>query len=316
MQNFQYATPIPVALKHCPTYEREPLAESINELFAASGLQADFHGKTVLLKPNLISAKGAGLAASDPRFVAAVALWCKERGARVKLGDSPAFGTAKMVCNRHGITEALKGLDVEIVEFHSKAPVQLSCGVKVNIAREVFECDLLLNLPRIKAHNQMYMTIALKNLFGIVKGSNKAWLHMKEGGGENGHKRFSSIIFELHTLLGEQFHVADGIIAMHGAGPMDGRPLELGVLAASASPVALDTALLELLGLSREASPLWLEGVRRGVKGSQLSEISWQLQQPSEFSLPRFVPPHELSPIRFNPFRFMKSSLRRLLRRR
>ena len=40
----------------------------------------------------------------------------------------------------------------------------------VTVAREAMECDIFVGLPKIKAHNQMYMTLAVKNIFGIVKG--------------------------------------------------------------------------------------------------------------------------------------------------
>ncbi|MCI5190639.1 MAG: hypothetical protein D3905_12820, partial [Candidatus Electrothrix sp. AS4_5] len=51
----------------------------------------------VLLKPNLISAKTGPLACTEGAFILAVAKRFIDQGAKVSLGDSPAFGTTASV---------------------------------------------------------------------------------------------------------------------------------------------------------------------------------------------------------------------------
>ncbi len=309
-----------VALARCTTYSREHIAAKIDELAAActpAWNGKNLHGRHILLKANLVSGNGLNvpLATSAPEFIAAAALWCKEAGAKVKIGDSPAFGSAAGVCRRNGITAAVADLDIPIIEFATPVPATLPCGAAITLAGEVLESDILLNLPRIKAHNQMYVTLAVKNLFGCIKGTDKAWLHMKEGGGKAGHSRFAQIIVELHNLLAEKvtlFHIIDGITAMHEAGPMNGTAIDLGILAASQSAVALDTAVLEMLALEKSCSPLWSETARQGLAGWDSREICYPFLSPQDFSLPEFIAPDILAPVRFNPFHYLKSSLRRL----
>lgn len=312
-QDSGMAPPVPVALLACDCYDREVIAERVASLVASLPAISSLHGRDVLLKPNLISTTGPALASTDADFIAGVALWLRGCGARVRLGDSPAFGSAAKVCRRHGIDTALAGLDVDIIEFATPVRRQLPCGESIVVAAEALETDLFINLPRIKAHNQMFVTLAVKNLFGIVKGARKAMLHMKQGGAD-AHDRFARIILELHTLLPTQLHIIDGIIAMSSSGPIDGVPLSLDILGASRSPVALDTALLELLGLDRQHSPLWRVASQLGLPGSKSLEICYPLDAPESFSLPPFSAPEVLNPVRFSLFRYLKGMVRRFVK--
>ncbi|BHH82590.1 hypothetical protein LA52FAK_08790 [Desulforhopalus sp. 52FAK] len=277
----------------------------------AAGLDhfKQLHGSTVLLKPNLISSRGSALSCSHPQFIEGVALWFKEQGARVKVGDSPAFGTARSVCQARKITGPLEKIGVDIVNFKRPIEKKLSCNRSVTIAAESLECDYFVGLPRIKAHNQMYVTLAVKNIFGIVKGVNKALLHMSC---DNSHQNFSEIILGLVELLPRQFHLIDGIEVMSGSGPLDGYPLAVGCVGGAASPVALDTAIADLLQLDPRNIPLNRVAKEMGLTGSEMSTIDFPLSLTSDFRGAGFVPPAGLNPVRFNPFRFISGMCKRL----
>jgi uncharacterized protein (DUF362 family) len=301
---------IPVYLARCSGYDRAVVAALVEEMAGPLGLASSYAGHTVLLKPNLISATAPALACTDAGFIAGVALWFLDHGARVRIGDSPAFGTAARAMRRHGITAALRGLAVEPVEFVTPVPRILPCGCAVDLAAEGLECDLLVNLPKIKAHNQTYVTLAVKNIFGLVIGMRKAMLHMREGGRGG---RFVAVIVDLLDLLPPHLTIADGIVAMHRNGPMNGEVLALGCVAASGNPIALDTALLALLELDPSRSPLWRESARRGMAGSSPADIVYPALPPGAFAGSGFKAPEELNGIRFNPLRFVLGMVRRFV---
>lgn len=108
---------VPVCLARCHSYESTALLPLLQEQLDLLALPADLSGKKVLLKPNLISARAPALACSNPFFVAAAASSFISRGARVLLGDSPAFGSAAQVLERHGFRAVLQGMPVECVSF-------------------------------------------------------------------------------------------------------------------------------------------------------------------------------------------------------
>lgn len=267
-------------------------------------------GARVLLKPNLIAAGAPSLACTHAGFIAAVAAWFLDHGCRVVVGDSPAFGSARKVAERQGIVRALWGMNVPIVEFRSRCSRRLPCGVTVGVAAEALDCDLLVNLPRIKAHDQMGVTMAVKNIFGIVAGMRKPWLHMRYG---DSPLVFSRIILELQGLLPSHVAIADGIEVMHKHGPIHGESLALGSVASSSSAVALDTAMLALLELDCDRSPLWRVAAEAGLPGSRLDEIEFPLLTPSDFAGSGFVAPRTLLPIRFRPWRYVRNSMKRVV---
>ncbi|MFT5698403.1 MAG: hypothetical protein ACI8ZB_001258 [Desulforhopalus sp.] len=298
-----------VFLAPCSGYAPEAIAEIVDRIASASGHFRSLRGATVLLKPNLISARGLGLSCSQPEFIAGVALWFKEQGAKVKVGDSPAFGSARSVCRIRGIDQALEGLGVECIEFLTPVKKKLPCGRSVTLAGEALDCDFFVGLPRVKAHNQMYVTCAVKNIFGIVKGVNKAMLHMTC---DNSHEQFSDIILGLIDLLPSQFHLIDGIEVMSESGPLDGVPLAVKCIGGSTSPVALDTSLLKLLELVPENSPLYTAARSKRLVGSDISTIDYPFFHPSDFYGSGFIAPELLNPVRFNPFRFVSGMFRRI----
>ncbi len=300
----------PVFLGRCTEYDRTAVSAIVEKMAAALGLPRSFAGHTVLLKPNLISAAAPALACTDAEFIAGVAAWFLDHGARVRISDSPAFGTALKAMHRHGIAAALAGMAVTPVEFTTAVERRLACGLTVGIAAESLDCDLLVNLPKIKAHNQMYVTLSVKNIFGIVLGMRKAMLHMREGGS---HRRFADIILDLIELLPPHLTIVDGVVAMHRQGPIDGAPLRLGCIAAATDLTALDTALLDVLELDRRRSPLWQAAAARGLPGSRAADIVYPALAPAAFAGAGFVAPAELDGIRFNPFRFLRGMLRRFV---
>lgn len=286
------------------------MAALVEEMAGPLGFASSWHGRTVLLKPNLISASASALACTDADFIAGVASWFVDHGARVRIGDSPAFGSAGRAMRQHGIERALAAMAVEKLEFVTPVVRHLACGCTVQVAAEGLECDLLVNLPKVKAHNQMYVTLAVKNMFGLVLGMRKALLHMQEGGADG---RFTAVLLELLDLLPRHIAIADGIVAMHRDGPIGGEPLPLGCVAGAAGSVALDTALLAVLELDPHASPLWREAFRRGIPGSRSTELCYPSLAPQAFAGSGFIAPSELNGIRFNPFRFLRGMLRRFI---
>lgn len=299
-----------VGIQRCAAYRRQDVKAAVARLCAALGIVVR-SGDRVLLKPNLISASNRNeLACTQPQFVAAVAEWFVDHGARVAVGDSPAFGTAVGVMQRSGISEALAGLPVKQRNFTATRRLTLASGISVRLAEAALETDLLVNLPRVKAHSQVYVTLAVKNYFGTVTGLQKPWCHFRYGDRDS---RFAALLVDLLEVLPGGVSLADGIVAMQGDGPMNGRPFTMGVVAGSVNPVALDTALMSILNLQHDRSPVWRECVARQLAGSGLADPQYPLLRPAEVQVAGFETREHLQPISFNPCRMVASSVKRLV---
>ena len=302
-------TPIPVCLDECHSYRHEALYPVLQKHLDILRFPSDCSGKKVLLKPNLISASAPALACSCPQFVAVAANCFLARGATVILGDSPAFGSAKQVLKKHGFVTSLSGLDVSLLEFRTKVVHKLDCGLSVTVAGEALDCDYFVNLPRIKAHQQMGVTMAVKNVFGIIIGARKAWLHMAHG---ETHLGFAELILDLCGLLPPTLAIADGITVMNRTGPVNGSPLSMNFVALSKNFVALDRAILEVLGLNKEKIPLAVEAERLNFPGASLKEITFPGLEPRAFAQYGFRIPYQLSPVRFQFLRYFRSTVKRI----
>jgi len=299
-----------VALTRCAEYAPRVLAHGFDRVLGALDQMPELHSCTILLKPNLITTRYGSLACTEPAFILAATRWFVDHGARVTIGDSPAFGSAANALQALGIADDLNALGVTVSDFNDGRVMSLPGGGTAVVAADAVECDLLVNLPRVKAHSQTRVTLAVKNYFGCVVGLRKPWWHMAYGGKDGD---FTDRLVQLPAVTANSITLVDGITAMHKTGPVHGAPYPLSLVGASANPVAMDRALLKVLNLDPEQSPL-LEACRRaGLTGTKLAQLSFPLRGPSDMQVYDFQVPPELSPIRFNPFRFLKSSVQRIL---
>jgi len=101
--------------------------------------------------------------------------------------------------------------------------------------------------------------------------------------------------------------------AMHCTGPVRGEPYSLNILAGGMNPVAVDSALLSVINVSPDQSPLWRAAAEAGIPGSRLAELSFPLAAPADVQANDFRIPKSLNPIRFRPLSFLLSSVRRKL---
>jgi len=299
-----------VVLASCPDYSSASLDPAIDQLITALDEPEHFTGLQVLLKPNLISARKGPLACTEGAFIAAVARWFLDKGAGVTVGDSPAFGTATAVLNKIGVLDDLRFLGVRVSDFTSTRKLTLHSGVRAAMAVDALDCDLLVNLPRVKAHAQTRVTLAVKNCFGCLSGLQKPWWHMVHGG-ESGP--FADLLVELLAVLPRTLTLVDGVAAMHGTGPLRGEIYSLNVVAGGMNPVAVDSALLSILNVSPHHSPLWQAAAEAEIPGSRLKELLFPLATPAELQVNDFIVPNDLNSIRFHPVSFVLGLLRRTL---
>jgi len=151
-------------------YERRFLKDAVDQLASAISFSIR-PGSKVLIKPNLITAGSPyDLACTHPLVIAAMAEWLVDHGGRVSIGDSPAFGSAKSVMQACGIADAIKGLPVRQINFNRPRKITLACGFEIGVETEILNSDVVVNLPKCKAHSQMRVTLGVKNLFGSVVG--------------------------------------------------------------------------------------------------------------------------------------------------
>lgn len=261
-----------VAIKKCASYEKRAVLEAVAGCLALLGGMEKFvkRGERVLVKPNLLGPKPPEAAVTThPEVVRAVLALIKEAGACPVVGDSPGLGSARKAAEKSGILEVCSEMGVELIELKDLVVADNPKGRtfrKLEVAREALDAGSIINVPKLKTHAQMYLTMAIKNLFGCVPGKLKAQWHLSAGV-ESRH--FASMLLELCVFLSPRLSIMDAITAMEGNGPGSGDPRHLGLIFAAENPVALDAVASAVVGASAHDVPLLMAAKEAGLSEAE-----------------------------------------------
>jgi len=251
-----------LSLQRCSGYEQQQVDAAISRLLEPLGGIRNYvkPGQKVLIKPNMLSCKDPGKAATThPAVIEAVAKLCGEAKAQVFIGDSPPsiFGRTEDFWNRTGFAAAAAKSGATMLCFENDAKQALTFDsngrrLTVYITRHCIDADVVINLPKMKTHNLTRITGALKNLFGLLPGLAKAQWHKTFPR----PVEFSNFIVDLAKQLPCHLTIMDGIEGMDGQGPSGGRVVKPEILMAAASPVTVDTGFCAIVGLDPAEVPM------------------------------------------------------------
>ena len=247
-----------VALIHCEKYEPPHVAGAVRRQFELlGGIEAFLkRGDTVLLKPNFIAPRSHHECAAQthPAVILEIARLLKDYGAKPFVADSPAWTTAAVCARVLGLTEPLRRLGVPIRQLNAPRTCRLAPGgPKVGISAAALDADIIVNLPKFKTHQQMVATFAVKNMFGCVSGKRKALWHFRKG---NTAGEFAGLLVGVYRYLKPAVTIIDGIVAMHGQGPIRGPSKPLGWLIGGIDPIACEVVCSRLIGLEPDQLPI------------------------------------------------------------
>lgn len=280
-----------VSLVRCETYEPRELEASVREAVDLLGGISCFvrPGDQVLLKPNLLSAHPPERRiTTDPEVVRTVARMVLEAGGSPFIGDSPGLDPFKRVAAKTGMDEIAQQLGIEIVELSRPTPVSLRSDAvfrKLEIAYQALNADVVINLPKLKTHSQMLLTLGVKNLFGTIVAQRKVeWHHMAGVDRDT----FGSLHLDIYLAIKPALNILDGVWGMEGNGPSNGKPRRLSLIAASSDAVALDVGICYLLGVPLRSFPLYRAARARGIGQTDVDQITFKGESPKAFEIRDF----------------------------
>jgi uncharacterized protein (DUF362 family)/Pyruvate/2-oxoacid:ferredoxin oxidoreductase delta subunit len=292
-----------VLIKEAFAYDAAVLKPLVFEMLEAVGEDSIRPGDRVLIKPNLLMPAGPEQAiTTHPLIVRAAVEYVLEKGGHPQVSDSPAVGNFEKILKQGGYTAALQGLDVTLKAFEASAPLDIGEPFgRIEVARDVLEADVIINLPKLKTHAQMLLTLGVKNMFGCIVGLRKPEWHMRAG---VDRQMFAKLLVRLCEALGPFITLIDGILALEGQGPgKAGSPRPLDMLIAGGNAHAVDKVVCLLLALDAMRLPTCRQAAEMGVFDGE-AQVSGNLNIVYDFSFP------EMGPLTFGP-----PSLARFLRR-
>ncbi len=239
-----------VSVKKVSEYNYEFVYSSIKEAIEdIGGIQTFIKpGEKVLLKPNLLGAFHPDKAiTTHPVIVKAVINIVREAGAVPFVGDSPAFQPFLSVAKASKIKVVCDAENVELVNLNNKTEVDNKEAVidkYTALSEQLNRFDKIINLPKLKNHVLTKITVAVKNIFGVVPGTTKSMYHYRYKDIRN----FSHMLLDIHLLVKPVLNIVDGILALEGEGPAaSGKPRKANVIIAGNDAVATDIVAAEIM---------------------------------------------------------------------
>jgi len=299
-----------VFVRNSPTdynyHELKPLIFEIMDSAVSGVIQKN---SRVVIKPNLLASASADEAVvTHPLFIKAVVEYVLDKGAKPQISDSPGSGSIMKVLKNSGIISALEGLKVEYKEF--KKSISIDVGKpfeKIEIAEDAINADVLINLPKLKTHTQMLLTLGVKNLFGCIVGLKKPQWHLRAG---VDREMFARLLVKIHQAVNPTITIIDGILAMEGQGPgKSGEPRKLGVVMGSKDSVAIDIVVCRMLGIKPDDLLTNKIASEQGLIKTDAIIIDGHLPELKDFKFP------EITPLVFGPKRIHGFMRRHLVQR-
>ncbi len=214
-------------------------------------------GQTVILKPNVFAPRPAPTT-TDPRVVVSVGQLAREAGAdRVIVAEGRSISTARYRSGASttkgcfeavGMAEAVSaaGFEVVYLEEDEFREVEVPGGQvlrRASVPKAILEADVFINVPVMKIHSLTLVTLAIKNLHGIVSDYDKLYRHCYR---ELALARKLTDILRIRRI---DLNVMDALLGQEADHAADGRPVEMGLILASRDAVALDAVAGLVMGI-------------------------------------------------------------------
>lgn len=227
----------------------------------------------VMIKPNytgnLTPESGA---VTSPEVLEAIIVVLKNAGiCDIIIGEGCGtvhIGTDK-IYQYTGVKKIAQKYDVKLLDLNKdKMRVVRAPGFseldKVRIAETVFNVDKIINVPVLKTHSLTKITVALKNMKGVIAPPEKRKFHNL-----NLHKA----VADLNYVLPKYITIVDGLICQEGLGPAEGTPVNLGIIMAGNNSVAVDTIAAKIMGFEPKEIAHLKYSAQKGLGSYNLGDI-------------------------------------------
>lgn len=250
---------------------RQDLETKVNGMFEKLAPRS-FNGMRVLVKPNMLGPSVPDLGHSThPEVVHAIVRACLDRGAKVTVGDNPGGvnRSSRSVAQVTGILDSSEGcyapIGDKVVEMRGS-----KSGHTLVISKIVLDADYVINAPMFKTHAGMYLSGAMKNLYGYIAGACKAQLHLKAPGREE----FAEVICDINEIRHPDLNIVDALTVLEGNGPSHGGvKREVGVVFATNNALVADAIMAAMAGVDPLMLPVQKRALERGFGTLDLNQV-------------------------------------------
>jgi uncharacterized protein (DUF362 family) len=205
--------------------------------------------QNVVIKPNLCYYWDYSTGeTTDPRVVSAVIDYVRDKvGNDVNIAVAEADASAMKTKYSFRVLGYDKLCQAKNVKLENLSEGNI-VDVKVNVSGKeivlpineiLLNADLIINVPKLKTHNFIGATCALKNMFGAISKPRKY----------SYHEMISHVIVGVNKIVRSHITIVDGLIVRGSY------PKKLGVVMAGDDPLATDFIAVEIMGFNPKGVP-------------------------------------------------------------
>jgi len=225
-------------------------------------------GQSVLIKPNIGWDRAPEQAATtNPDIVSKIITLCRQAGAgKIRVLDRTC-NSARRCYRRSGIADAAKQAGAQVrytvtSRFRDTTIPEGRILKSWPIYKDVFDFDLLINIPIAKTHSLSRVTLGMKNLMGLL-------------GGDRGrlHEDFDEKIVDINSIIRPTLTIVDAYRVLLRNGPSGGSLDDVSLretIIAGRDPVAVDAAAALLFNIAPSSLPYLVNAERRGLGSMNL----------------------------------------------
>jgi len=226
----------------------------------------------VVVKPNVLTGRPPEYATTtNPLVIGAIVRMCLEAGARqVTVLDYPT-SSPRAAFQESGLAQAVEeaGGDLKYLSNRNFEQVEIPEGQSITswpLVTDVLEADTFINVPIGKTHGMAGLTLAMKNLMGIM-GDPRGRIHTD----------YARKITDVNTRVKPHLVILDAYRILTRNGPTGGNLDDVAMpktVVAGTSQIAIDAYGTTIMGWQPTDLPSLVEAASRGLGEIDLSRLT------------------------------------------
>lgn len=239
-----------VSIVRCNSYDKKKVYGAVKKAISDIGFDIK-PGSKVILKPNVLSRhKPEEAVSTNPAVIDAVCRFLKEKKCKIIIAESSGFYSTLKNFEVAGIAQIARKHNAKLVSLsHANIVVKKIPNAKIlkqtKISKELFDADLIINMPKMKTHTLTKYTGAVKNLLGCIPGGIKQDYHVKAPT----EKKFCQLLVDIYALVMPRLTIMDGVVGMEGNGPASGTLKKSNLILAGDDSAAVDYVAEKIMGI-------------------------------------------------------------------
>lgn len=201
-------------------------------------------GSLILIKPNWVSARDSRTGVTTTtEIVEGVIEFFNKKKCKIVIaeGSGYEFDTEK-IFKILGVKKLTDKYGVPIINTRAtkvaRADLRGRAFKKINMPRIVLKADLIINIPKLKAHALSDITFSMKNLYGLLPDPERRDGHLK---------KIHQPLVDLNKYFTNVFTIVDAVYVMGGTGPVFGDTIKSDLLLAGCNTFAIDKTACEIV---------------------------------------------------------------------